>query len=388
MGKALAIPPGNWVGVLGGGQLGRMFVHAAQRLGYHIAIFEPESGSPAAQSADRHFMPESNRDSELAMVDAMASLCQVITLEFENISSDLVRRAAEQTLTRPNADFLEMCQDRLREKGSLSEAGFPTTPFRAVTSEADVLIAAEDLGWPLVLKTARSGYDGKGQGIVTDADHLTTCWSSFGDLHLIAEKWIEFESEVSMIAARNPRGDIECYPLIENEHANHILDVSRCPVRPELQKYDAIARDICRGIAERFDVVGLFCIEFFVTKQGELIVNEVAPRPHNSGHLTIEAFTCSQFEQQLRAVCDLPLVKPVQIQPAAMANLLGDVWFIAEQLTEPQWSVILDQPQAHLHLYGKREPWRRRKMGHITVLGEDAAPRTVKMRNQLRNELK
>lgn len=385
--KELAvIPPGSWLGVFGGGQLGRMFTHAAQRLGYHVAIFEPEVDSPAAQAADRHFCVNQGGQTEEQLVDAMSQLCVAVTLEFENIPASLVRRAGALTATRPSVDFLEICQDRVREKSSLSEAGFPTTPFRPVNNVAEVILAAEALGWPLVLKTAQSGYDGKGQGIVRSPELLPQVWQSLNDTHVIAEKRIDFEAEVSMIVARNARGEIECFPLVENEHANHILDLSRCPVSPALQRCEQPAAEICRGIAERFEVVGLFCVEFFVTKQGELMINEIAPRPHNSGHLTIEAFNCSQFEQQLRAICNLPLVKPVQLQPAAMVNLLGDVWFVGEQSVEPKWSVVFGQPQAHLHLYGKQEPRRRRKMGHITVLGEDAAERTLNIRSELASQ--
>lgn len=365
------IPPESWLGVFGGGQLGRMFTHAAQRLGYHVAIFEPEVDSPAAQAADRHFCINQGGQTEEQLVDAMSQLCAAVTLEFENIPASLVRRAAAVTATRPSVDFLEICQDRVREKSSLSGAGFPTTPFRPVSNEAEVMLAAEVLGWPLVLKTAQSGYDGKGQGIVRSPEHLPQVWQSLNETHVIAEKRIDFEAEVSMIVARNARGEIECFPLVENEHANHILDLSRCPVSLQLQRFEQPAAEICRGIAERFEVVGLFCVEFFVTGAGELMINEIAPRPHNSGHLTIEAFNCSQFEQQVRAVCNLPLVKPLQLQPAAMVNLLGDLWFTDQRLMPPKWEVALSDPSAHLHLYGKHAPRRGRKMGHLTVLGPD-----------------
>ncbi len=377
------IGPGSWLGVFGGGQLGRMFTHAAQRLGYHVAVFEAEVDSPAAQAADRHFCVKQGVQTEEQLVDAMSQLCAAVTLEFENIPASLVRRAATWTATRPSVDFLEICQDRVREKSSLSEAGFPTTPFRPVSNETEVLSAAEALGWPLILKTAQSGYDGKGQGIVRSPEQLPQVWQSLNDTHVIAEQRIDFEAEVSMIVARNARGEIECFPLVENEHANHILDLSRCPVSPELQRCERPAAEICRGIAERFEVVGLFCVEFFVTKQGELMINEIAPRPHNSGHLTIEAFSCSQFEQQVRAVCNLPLVKPMHLQPAAMVNLLGDLWFTDERPRAPKWEVALSDPRAHLHLYGKHEPRRGRKMGHLTLLGADAAERARDLRAKL-----
>lgn len=372
--------PGSWLGVFGGGQLGRMFTHAAQRLGYHVAILEPEVNSPAAQAADRHFCSTTSGRSDEELVDEMAELCSAVTLEFENIPAALVRRASGKTHTRPGVEFLEICQHRIREKSSLSQAGFPTTPFKAVSCEADVHSAAAELGWPLVLKTAHSGYDGKGQGIVRTPEDVTSLWASLGSSDVIAEKWIPFDAEVSMIAARNADGQIECYPMFENEHANHILDVTVCPVSPGLKPLEAAATEICHGIAGRFDVVGLFCVEFFVTGSGELMINEIAPRPHNSGHLTIEAFTCSQFEQQVRAVCNLPLIKADRLRDAAMANLLGDLW----EAGEPNWKAALNNATAHLHLYGKESARPGRKMGHLTVLSEnDPAQQARDIRFQL-----
>ena len=362
------VKPGSWLGVFGGGQLGRMFTHAAQRMGYHVAIWEPEGNCPAGQAADRHFQPagpEQERDSALEL----GQLCQAVTLEFENINAAYLRIAAPHTLVCPGAEFLEICQDRVLEKSSLAGAGFPTTPFLPVQTAEHVEVALAEFGAPIVLKTARSGYDGKGQAVVRSAGDAPAVFASLDSNHLIAEKWIEYQAEVSMIAARNARGQIECFPLVENEHANHILDVSRCPVRPELMHLQQRATEICRGIADRFQVVGLFCVEFFVDRQGNLLINEIAPRPHNSGHLTIEAFDCSQFEQQVRAMCNLPLARPVQLRPAAMSNLLGDVW----ERGEPDWNAALTQACVHLHLYGKSEARAGRKMGHVTVLADDVA---------------
>lgn len=368
--KKQSILPGAWLGVFGGGQLGRMFARSAQTLGYHVAVFEQEPNSPAGQAADRQYAYTSEAGSAEEACDEFAKSCQAITLEFENIPSELVRRAAQLTQTCPGADFLEVCQERLREKSSLSQAGFPTTPFMEVQSAQHIVQAGEQLLWPVVVKTARSGYDGKGQVVVRTVNDAAGAWQRLGEQRSIAEQWIEFEAEVSMIAARNRRGEIVCYPLLENHHANHILDVTLCPTRPELQPYAAQAEEICRGIASRFDVIGLFCVEFFIAKDGRLMINEIAPRPHNSGHLTIEAFTCSQFEQQVRAMCNLPLVKPqMLVQQAAMVNLLGDVWFRDGEQVEPRWEQVLARCNAHLHLYGKSQPREARKMGHITLLG-------------------
>ena len=376
-----SIQPGSWLGVFGGGQLGRMFTHAAQRLGYHVAVWEPEANCPAAQAADRHLQP-AGPDEETEAAKELGKLCASITIEFENINSSHLRTAATTARVCPGAEFLEICQDRVLEKSSLSKAGFPTTPFLPVQNQAHVAHAIEAFGTPVVLKTARSGYDGKGQAVVRSQDTIREIFDSLDSDHLIAEKWIPYQAEVSMIAARNASGQIECYPLVENEHANHILDVSRCPVQPQLIHLQSHATEICRGIASKFEVVGLFCVEFFVDSQGELLINEIAPRPHNSGHLTIEAFDCSQFEQQVRAMCNLPLARPVQLRPAAMSNLLGDVW----DKGEPNWNAGLVQPSVHLHLYGKSQARAGRKMGHLTVLDDDAgraADKSSEIRKQL-----
>ncbi len=357
--------PGAWIGVFGGGQLGRMFAHAAQRLGYRIAVFDFESAGPASQVADQSFcVMERTGQSPESIVVEFANRCEVVGLEFENIPSSLVRLASERTRTRPTADFLEICQDRVLEKQSLARIGCPTTPFVAVTTEQEASLAGQQLGWPLVLKTARSGYDGKGQSLVRLLDDLPGAWTGLDSSNVIAEQWIDFVAEVSMITARNARGQVVSYPLIENQHANHILDLSECPVRPELLTFQSQAEEISRAVADAYSVVGLFCIEFFVTRDGRLIVNEIAPRPHNSGHLTIEAFDISQFEMQVRSVCNLPLRIPVQHSPAAMVNLLGDLW----QSGPPNWESALERPNAFLHLYGKSSAKPGRKMGHITVL--------------------
>lgn len=376
-----SIQPGSWLGVFGGGQLGRMFTHAAQRMGYHVAIWEPEGNCPAGQAADRHLQPASP-DQESAFAAELGILCDAITIEFENISSNYLRIAAGSSRVCPGAEFLEVCQDRVLEKSSLSQAGFPTTPYLPVKNQSHIAQAIGLFGTPVVLKTARSGYDGKGQAVVRSQNEIRDAFESLDSNHLIAEKWIPYQAEVSMVAARNAAGQIECYPLVENEHANHILDVSRCPVQPKLVDLQPHATEICRGIASRFEVVGLFCVEFFVDAQGNLLINEIAPRPHNSGHLTIEAFNCSQFEQQVRAMCNLPLARPVQLRPAAMSNLLGDVWSAGE----PNWNAALVQPSVHLHLYGKSHARAGRKMGHVTVLHDDAACAATQARD-IRSQL-
>lgn len=367
------IQPGSWLGVLGGGQLGRMFTHAAQRMGYHVAVLEAEVDCPAGQVAEKHFCSTLSNLSDEALVLEMSKLCSVITLEFENIPIEILRIGGRASRTNPSADFLEICQDRLKEKTALQQAGFPITPFQPVADLEQLLQAGEVLGWPLVLKSARSGYDGKGQLLVRSKDEAASLWKQLGTTSAIAEQWIDFDAEVSMVTARNARGQIECYPLFENDHTNHILDITRCPVSSHLKQLEERATEICRGIATNFGVLGLFCVEFFVSASGELMINEIAPRPHNSGHLTIEAFTCSQFEQQVRAICNLPLVPPSMLRPAAMANLLGDLW----QEEPPNWEKVLAEPAAHLHLYGKSTPRPGRKVGHITVLDESSSEAAI-----------
>lgn len=377
------INPGSWLGIFGGGQLGRMFAHSAQARGYHVAVFEAEPGCPAGQAADRHLCPADGEGNVLDLLETFAQSCQAITLEFENVPSDWLRMAERHALTRPGAEFLEICQNRVREKSSLRAAGFPVTPFVPVTTAEDIHAAAEQLGWPLIIKTSRSGYDGKGQAVVRTTDEVTAAWQSLETDDAIAEQRIDFVAEVSMLGARNARGEIVTYPLIENTHADHILDISRCPVSPGLTRYQQDAQEIVTGVAGNFQVQGLFCIEFFIDANRGLMINEIAPRPHNSGHLTIEAFATSQFEQQLRAVCNMPLAKTDRSQPAAMVNLLGDLWFMRSQNARESntnslaprqlcWERIFAQPNSYLHLYGKAQPRVGRKMGHLTVTAESA----------------
>ncbi|MGN6546215.1 MAG: 5-(carboxyamino)imidazole ribonucleotide synthase [Aureliella sp.] len=389
------IDPGSWLGIFGGGQLGRMFTHVAQARGYHVAVFEAEEGCPAGQAADRHLCPADDDGHVLELVETLAQSCSAVTLEFENVPADWVRIAERHSLARPGAEFLEICQNRVREKSSLRSAGFPVTPFMPVRSAAEVRAAAGELGWPLIIKTSRSGYDGKGQAVVRSPHDVEAAWSSLNTDDAIAEQRIDFVAEVSMLGARNARGQVVTYPLVENTHANHILDVSRCPVSPGLQRYETAAREIVTGVATDFQVQGLFCVEFFVDAQKGLLVNEMAPRPHNSGHLTIEAFPVSQFEQQLRAVCNMPLARTDEFRPAAMANLLGDLWYApsvetvdapTDQLRRLCWENVFKTHAAYLHLYGKAQPRVGRKMGHLTCLA-DSAEVAVERVQQLRASL-
>ena len=384
-----SIEPGSWLGIFGGGQLGRMFTHAAQARGYHVSVFESEVDCPAGQAADRHVLAELDKSEEadssrlLTSVQGFARDVRAITLEFENVPAQWLDTAQQFAPTRPGADFLKICQHRYTEKSSLRTAGFPVTPFQLVQSVDDIHIASESFGWPLIVKTCRSGYDGKGQVVIASADRAAAAFASLNTDDAIAEQRIDFVAEVSMLGARNVRGEVVTYPLVENSHANHILDISRCPVSPELMRYESAAKEIVAGIAEQFRVEGLFCVEFFIDAKNGLMVNEMAPRPHNSGHLTIEAFAVSQFDQQLRALCNLPLGATKEFRPSAMANLLGDLWTAGHGMN---WSAAFEQPDAYLHLYGKAQPRAGRKMGHLTCLAnsaEEAVARVQSIRQSL-----
>ncbi len=356
--------PGATIGVMGGGQLGRMFAMAARRMGYRVHIFTPEKESPAGQLADQTTV--ANYEDE-ATVRQFAAAVDVITFEFENIPIETVTWCAEERDVRPAGAILHIAQNRLREKNFLVSAGLPVAPFRAVRSASELSAALEEIGRPAILKTAAFGYDGKGQQLIVAGDDPAAIWAASSADELVLEGAIDFEKEVSLLVARGADGAVATFPLCENLHENHILDVTVVPARvPE--GVEERAADLARAIAERLELVGLLAVEMFLKADGDLIVNELAPRPHNSGHWTIEGCATSQFEQQVRAVCGLPLGSTDILRPAAMANILGDVW----QSGEPNWAGALAVEGVHLHLYGKTEPRPRRKMGHLTAVAATA----------------
>ncbi len=359
------ILPGAAIGVLGSGQLGRMLAIAARRMGYRIHTFSPEENTPTGQVADLEVAAAYD---DLDAVRAFARDVAVVTFEFENVPSATAQAAAEYAPVRPAGAVLHTTQHRLREKTFLARAGFPVTPFRPVHSLDDLREALRALGVPAVLKTAGFGYDGKGQVKIASPTEAESALRMLGGAEALLEAFVDFEREVSVVAARGLNGAFAHYGLIENSHRHHILDVSLAP--PALPpKVAAEAVEIARGILEALDVVGVLCVEFFLTSAGRLLVNELAPRPHNSGHLTIDACVTSQFEQQLRAVCGLPLGSTEQLRPAAMANLLGDLW----QAGEPDWAAACAFSAVKLHLYGKQTARPGRKMGHLTALADSAA---------------
>jgi 5-(carboxyamino)imidazole ribonucleotide synthase len=371
--------PGSTIGMVGGGQLGRMFAVAAAALGYRVLIFTDSENSPASHVADQTFVGDLN---DHDAIDRFAEQCDVITLEFENIPAATIARCRKFVPTYPSASVLATAQDRLIEKTTFRDAGLPVTPFRKVHDTESLEAAGDELGWPLIIKTVRSGYDGKGQHRIEsadDADHVQ--WTSAPEW--IAEKCIAFDKEVSVIVARTPDGRCESFPIFENTHSNHVLDISVAPA-DLTDSLSQEARRIAVAAAETIDVVGLLCVEFFVSGD-HVLINEVAPRPHNSGHLTIEGCETSQFEQHVRAVCNLPLGSTQQRTPtAAMANLLGDLWTATGQA--PDWMAALADAGVSLHLYGKSEAKVGRKMGHLTVTGEDR-PNVLKRVSEARARL-
>ena len=361
------ILPGATIGVLGSGQLGRMLAIAARQMGYRVATLSPDTDTPLGQIADREVVADYD---DLDAIRAFARSVDVMTFEFENVPSAAAAAAAEEAPVFPNGSVLHTTQNRLREKTFLRDHGFPTTAFAAVTTEAELATVARWLGLPGVLKTAGFGYDGKGQRILRTVADLSPAWRDLtGDTSnpsLIFEAFVAFERELSVVAARGQDGAFAAFPAVANEHANHILDVTTAPADLPPQTLRR-AEEIARGVLEALDVVGVLCVELFLGPDGALLINELAPRPHNSGHWTIEGCETSQFEQQLRAVCGLPLGSPAPRRPgAAMANLLGDLWIPGE----PNWSAALEIPGVHLHLYGKLEARPGRKMGHLTALAE------------------
>jgi 5-(carboxyamino)imidazole ribonucleotide synthase len=352
--------PGSTIGVLGSGQLGRMFAIAARRMGYRVHTFSPDEDTPTGQVADLEVTAPYE---DLDAICQFARNVSVVTFEFENVPTRTAEAAAECAPVRPGGYILHTTQHRLREKTFLSKAGFPLTPFRHIETRHDLTQAITELGLPAILKTADFGYDGKGQFRIKAKEDLDEAWKAVGEREAVLEAQIDFEREISVVAARSASGEFIHYGAIENHHVNGILDTSIAPARiPPSLAQEAV--EIARNVLDELQVVGVLCTEFFIAKNGRLLINELAPRPHNSGHLTFDANLTSQFEQQLRAVCLLPFGAVTQWAPAAMVNLLGDIWGDGE----PDWASASSRPDVKIHLYGKSEPRAGRKMGHLTAL--------------------
>lgn len=386
------ILPGATIGILGSGQLGRMLTIAARRMGYRVHTLSPVSDSPTGQVADWEIVASY---SDMTAVRDFAMSVDVVTYEFENIPAEAVEMAAQFAPVRPDSNVLQVTQNRLREKTFLRNKGFPVTPFSPISGYQELVDASSKLGFPTILKTSGYGYDGKGQQILrapVDLEDIrpnlgktleaVTIPGSPNNPHYvdipkhILEAFVDHECEVSVVAARGLDGTFVHYPVVRNDHVNHILDVTTAPasIHPALADQ---AVEVTRGIFEALDVVGVMCVEMFLTTEGNLLINEIAPRPHNSGHWTIEACATSQFEQQLRAICGLPLGSTELRRPAAMANLLGDLWSGGE----PNWAAAMAMPEVHLHLYGKETVRPGRKMGHLTALAETAEEAEMKARH-------
>lgn len=362
----MILPPAT-LGMLGGGQLGRFFVSAAHEMGYKVWVLDPDLHSPAGLIADRHLVSEYT---DYVALDDFASGCAAVTTEFENVPAATLEYLTKFVPVRPGAPAVAVCQSRFAEKQLLADHGLPHGPFLMVSSEDDLRDARPEL-FPAILKVARLGYDGKGQARVADRDEALHAFHQFHNEPCLLEKRLDLDAEVSVVLARDEAGNKRCFPVVENRHRNGILDVSIAPatVGAELQEQ---ARELAARIADRLGYVGTLAVEFFISG-GRLVINEMAPRPHNSGHHTLDACVASQYEQQVRALTGLPLGEPTQHSPAVMVNLLGDLWYDGEHYREPDWSVLHAVPGLKLHLYAKHHARPGRKMGHFTVVGTDPA---------------
>ncbi|QSI77754.1 5-(carboxyamino)imidazole ribonucleotide synthase [Niveibacterium microcysteis] len=370
-----AILPPATLGMLGGGQLGRFFVLAAHEMGYKVWVLDPDPNSPAGVAADRHLKAAFD---DYAALDQLAAGCAAITTEFENVPAGTLDYLAKFVPVRPSADAVAICQNRVAEKTFLANNGIPHAPFAPINTEADVRNAPSVL-FPGILKVARFGYDGKGQARVANHDEALAAFQAFKGEACVLEQMLKLDYEVSVVLARDEHGKVKCFPTAENAHARGILDVSIAPARASGCQRDT-AEELAERIAEQLDYIGTMAVEFFVSR-GELYVNEMAPRPHNSGHYTIDACVTDQFEQQVRALVGLPLGDARAHSAAVMVNLLGDIWYDPTQpgpdshghYREPDWSQLLAIPNLKLHLYGKHHARPGRKMGHFTVIDADPA---------------
>lgn len=363
----MILPPAT-LGMLGGGQLGRFFVIAAHELGYRVVVLDPDAQSPAGRIADQHLVAEYDDEDAL---NQMAESCAAVTTEFENVPSGSLAYLSKFLPVRPAAAAVGISQNRSAEKGFLKQHGFPHAPYADIRSEADIALANAGL-FPGILKVARFGYDGKGQVRVADRDEALLAFRQLKNEPCVLEQRLALDYEVSVVLARDEAGRVKCFPVAENSHRHGILDVSMVPARTT-GCMAGDAQEIAEGIAQEMGYVGTLAVEFFVV-HGQLLVNEMAPRPHNSGHYTIDACVSNQFEQQVRALAGLPLGEARAHSAAVMVNLLGDLWYRhdPQHSHEPDWAQLLAVPNLKLHLYGKHHARPGRKMGHFTVIGNDA----------------
>ena len=357
------ILPDASLGVLGGGQLGRMFTLAAHSMGYRIVVLDPDPHSPAGLIADQHIKADYRDRAALQM---LGDECAAITTEFENIPADSLEFLEQYCPVRPSADSVRIAQNRIHEKTFIQEHGLATAPFAAIYEAGDIDEVFAGLTPPLLLKTASMGYDGKGQLPVNTPDEARVAFRQMGATPCVLEELVELEREISVVLARNINGQTAIYPVGENRHVNGILDTTIVPSGAD-PAMTATAIDMARQLADAMNYCGVLAVEFFCTEEGELLINEIAPRPHNSGHFTVDACATSQFEQQVRMMCGLTPSNTQLLSAVVMTNLTGDIWGDGE----PAWQHVLNEPGAHLHLYGKREARPGRKMGHINCLADD-----------------
>ena len=375
------LAPGATLGVIGGGQLGRYFVLKARQLGYVVWVLDPDANAPAMQMASVPLVAAYNDEQALRQ---LGESCDGVTIEFENVPAHSLELLQELTQVAPSAASVQLSQDRLLEKGQASTSGLLPVPHVPIASSSDIAAVASQISFPAILKTARLGYDGKGQRTCHNVDDVDTAFNEFGGVTCVLEQRIDLAAEVSVVLARGFDGEVAVFPVAQNVHVDGILFTSTVPA---LQS-DSVIDKACEQstkLAQAIEHVGVLAVEFFVASDGTLYFNEMAPRPHNSGHYTLDATLCSQFEQQLRALCAQPLGATDLLSPVAMVNLLGDIW----QSGTPVFSTVLAQPGCHLHLYGKSEARPGRKMGHINCLGGDAqsAEAQAKARHQALSRL-
>jgi len=367
MTDAALLVPGSWLGMIGGGQLGRMFCHSAQSLGYKVAVLDPDTLSPAGAVADLHICAAYDDAQALARLGALR---QAVSTGSENVPAQSLLTLDQHTRVTPSGDAVGIVQDRIREKAFISQAGVPVAPYAAIESLED-LQAADSALFPGILKTARFGYDGKGQARVADREQALAAFKEFGSQACVLEALQPLKSEISVVLARGLDDQVKTFPCARNEHRDGILAVSTISAQFQDDALSEQARQAAAAIARTLGYVGVLCVEFFILEDGRLLANEVAPRPHNSGHYTMNACVTSQFEQQTRVMVALPLGDTSALCPSMMLNILGDIWFDEQgQMREPDWAALLAVPGVSLHLYGKAEARVGRKMGHVNIVGE------------------
>jgi len=377
---AVILPPAM-LGMLGGGQLGRFFVIAAHEMGYKVTVLDPDANSPAGKIADVHICAAF--DNQVGLLE-LASSCAAITTEFENVPADSLSLLEQSKPVRPSAYSVAIAQHRVSEKNFLKHAGLPVAPY-VVIADADDLPSDDSDIYPAILKVARFGYDGKGQSRVKNHHEAQVAFTKFEREECVLEKMIQLDYEISVVLARDVKGNVETFPTAENSHLNGILDVSIIPARGS-NAISQQAQKLAIMVAEKLNYIGVLGVEFFVCN-GKLLVNEMAPRPHNSGHYTLDACVTNQFEQQVRVLTGLPLGSARQHSPAVMVNLLGDIWPLdTDAVTEPAWQYVFSNPQLKMHLYGKQSARPGRKMGHLTILNaslDDAIEQAMQVRTDL-----